>query len=463
LLDLYEGLVVTDADGEIVPGVAESWDVSSDGLTYTFHLRSNARWSNGEPVSAGHFLAGMRRTMSPDTNSAYAFLLAPLKNISAPDDTTLVIEVRSPTPYLLSVLAMPIALPLWSGVELDIGQFSDPDKFVGNGAFILDDWRPGHPVRLQKNPEFHASDSVAIDVVEYHGIQELLSEFNMYRAGQLDITATVPGSHVRDLRSSRGDELHIAPSLAIYYLAFDLSEAPFDNPALRKALSMVIDREALVDAIGRGEQPAYGLVPDGVQGYEPSRFDWHKLAPEQRIEQARRLYQQAGYSRTEPLHLRLMYDVGDIHEKIALAVSSMWRDVLGVDVELDKREWKFFLATRNNREEWQVMRFSWTGDYNHPSTFAEILQSTSPQNLPAYVNTDYDELLSAAASAKDANEQMRLLAQAERVMLDDNPIAPLYFYVSKHLVAPSVAGFRDNVLDQHPSRFLSKTEPPPTR
>jgi len=461
LLDLYEGLVVADADGEIIPGVAESWDVSSDGLTYTFHLRSGARWSNGEPVTAYHFLAGFQRTLSPATNSVYAFLLESLLDFSATDDATLVIELRSPTPYLLSVLAMPIALPLWNGAELDIGQFSEPEKFVGNGAYLLDEVHPGAHIRLRKNPEFHDSETVAIDFVEYYPIQDLLTELNLYRAGQLDITASVPGSHVINLRESHAGELQIAPSLALYYVAFDLSESPLDNTDLRQALTMAVDREALVTAIGRGEQPAYGLVPDGVIGYRAARFQWQGLDADQREEQARQLYAQAGYSRAEPLQLILTYDVGDIHEKVALAVSSMWREVLGVNVGLDKREWKYFLETRKNRGEWQSMRFSWTGDYNHPSTFTGILHSASPQNLPGYANARYDELLSAASAAMNGDEQMRLLAQAEQVMLDDNPIAPLYFYVSKHLVAKSVAGFRENVLDQHPSRFMTKTVSPP--
>jgi len=462
LADLYEGLVALDADGGIIPGVAASWDISSDGLTYTFDLRSDARWSNGEPVTAEHFLTGFQRTLSPAINSVFAFLLESLLDVSATDDATLVLELRSPTPYLLSALAMPVAFPLWHDGEIGTGQFSEPGKFVGNGAYLLDEWLPGAHIRLRKNPEFHDSETVAIDFVEYYPIQDLLSELNMYRAGQLDITASVPGSHVQDLRQSRSAELQIAPSLAIYYLAFDLSESPFDDSGLRQALSMAIDREALVNIVGRGEQPAYGLVPDGIAGYQAARFDWQGLAPNERERQARRHYEQAGYSQAEPLRLNLMYDVGDIHEKVALAVSSMWRDVLGVDIDLDKREWKYFLETRDNRDDWQVMRFAWTGDYNHPSTFTAILQSSSAQNLPGYKNARYDELLSAAAAAVSADEQMRLLARAEQVMLDDNPIVPLYFYVSKHLVAKTVSGFQQNVLDQHPTRFITKTVPPPT-
>ncbi len=280
----------------------------------------------------------------------------------------------------------------------------------------------------------------------------------MYRAGELDITATVPGSHVDSLRETQASELRIAPRLAVYYLAFDLSEPPLDNASLRKALSMAIDREALVRVTGRGEQPAYGLVPEGVSAYTPARYSWMSLPEDARLARARTLYEQAGYSAGNPLNLTLLYDAGDIHETIALAVSDMWRTALGADIQLDKREWKYFLATRDERADWQVMRFAWSGDYDHPGTFTGILHSGSPQNLAAYSSDDYDRLLAAAAAADDPAEQMRLHAEAEAILLEDDPIAPLYFYVSKHLVASDVTGFRSNVLDRHPSRYLGKND-----
>ena len=249
---LMQGLTRLGSDLRAEPALAERWEVSPDGLTYTFHLRPSARWSNGDHVTADHFLAGFQRTLSPDTNSTYAFLLESLLDVSATDDATLVIELHSPTPYLLSVLSMPIAFPLWHDGEIDAGQFSELGKFVGNGAYLLDEWLPGAHIRLRKNPEFHDSENVAIDFVEYYAVQDLLSELNMYRAGQLDITASVPGSHVNILRESHGGELQIAPSLALYYVAFDLSESPLDNTELRQALKMAVDREALVTAIEIG-------------------------------------------------------------------------------------------------------------------------------------------------------------------------------------------------------------------
>ena len=471
LTDLYEGLLALDADGSVVAGVAESWEVSDDGLRYTFHLRDDAKWSNGSAVTAGDFVNGMRRTLQPDTASAYSFLLYPVRNaeavargrlpvtelgVSARDKTTFIIDLHAPAPYLLSILTMPIAFPLFDDGGDPAGRFADPDRFIGNGPFLLTDWQPGSRIRLRRNPAFREADTVAIDEVHYLPISEPMTELNMYRAGELDITFAVPGSHIPALKQTHAAELRIAPFLALYYLAFDLSEAPFDNPALRRALSMAIDRDALVRITGRGEQPAFGLVPGSVNGYEPARFSWMSLAPEARLEQARALYAQAGYSAAAPLQVTLLYDAADIHETIALAVSEMWRKDLGVDVRLEKREWKHLLAARENPAEWQAMPFAWSGDYDHPATFTDLFHSASPQNLPGYANDRYDALLDEAQATIDRADQMRLYAAAEAVALEDVPIAPLYFFVSKHLVSPAVAGFETNALDRHPSRYFKK-------
>ena len=471
LTDLYEGLLALDADGSVIAGVAEAFDVSDDGLSYTFRLRGDARWSNGEGVTAHHFAAGMRRTLLPETGSAYSFLLYPIRNaeavaqgrlpaselgVTAVDDATLVIELEAPAPYLPSVLTMPIAFPYFDDGGDPAGRFSDPDRFVGNGPFLLAEWQPGSRIRLRRNPTFREAAEVAIDEVHYLPVSEPMTELNMYRAGELDITFAVPGSHVETLRQTHAAELRIAPFLALYYLAFDLSEPPFDDLSLRKALSMAIDREALVRITGRGEQPAYGLVPDGVNGYGPSRFGWMSLAADERHEAAMSLYAQAGYSDEAPLTMTLLYDAAGIHETIALAVSEMWRENLGVDVRLEKREWKHLLAARDNPGEWQAMPFAWSGDYDHPATFTGLFHSASPQNLPGYASDRYDTLLQDARATIDRAEQMRLYAAAEAVALEDVPIAPLYFFVSKHLVSPSITGFESNALDRHPSRYLKK-------
>jgi oligopeptide transport system substrate-binding protein len=238
-------------------------------------------------------------------------------------------------------------------------------------------------------------------------------------------------------------------------LAFDLTEPPLDNRLLRQALNMAIDRDRLVSLIGRGEQAAFGIVPPGVANHEGVRFAWQDLPAETRHKQAQELYRRAGYSDDMPLALRLTYDTGDIHERIALAVSSMWRDVLGIDISIRKLEWQYFLANRDNRAEWQVMRFAWSGDYDDASTFMNIFRSNDPQNLAAYANPDYDKLVADASAEQNDQRRAALMQNAEAMLLADYPIAPLYFYVSKHMVSPGITGFENNILDRHPSRFLS--------
>jgi len=468
LTDLYEGLVAESATGDLVPGTAASWEVSSDGLTYSFALRKEARWSNGDPVTSHDFVRAFRRVANPATASVYSFLLEPLRNFAevqagslpadqlgvvAVDDHILRIQLAKSTPQLLAVLAMPVALPVHSTADSNAA-FSDVDVFVGNGAYVLASRSMGGPIRLRRSPTYWDASSVAVNEVVYLPIVDPRTEYNMYRAGELDITNTVPLESVQSVRETTPEQLRIAPSLALYYLAFDVTEPPFDNKVLRQSLSMAIDRQSLVSLIGRGEQAAYGLVPPGVAGHSKFEVEWRDHPDDERISQAKALYLEAGYNDESPLTVTYTYDAGDIHEKIALAVTSMWRDVLGVDVTLEKKEWQYFLDTRDQRSEWQIMRFAWFGDYNHASTFTNLFRTGDPQNLPGYANSDYDRLLQAASAGADPRSRAAQLTRAEATLLEDHPIAPLYFYVSKHLVRPGIGGFEPNVLDHHPSKYL---------
>ncbi len=451
LADLYEGLVTQSADGSLEPGVAKAWTVSEDGLTYTFAIREDAFWSNGERVTADHFVYTYDRVTAPASTSAYAFLLDPIQRYVAIDELTLEIQLAEPVPHLLALLSMPVAYPV-PAMDVDSDSFVRPDKFVGNGAYRLVSREVGGAIRLRRNPHFR--ETVAIDEIVYLPIVDPLSELNMFRAGELDITHTIPTEHISAVRESMPDAVRITPSLALYYLAFDLTEPPLDDGRLRQALNMAVDRQQLVEIIGRGERPAFGIVPGGIAGYEGAQFSWQHLSGEERIAQARRLYEEAGYNEDTPLTIKYTYDTGDIHEKIALAVSSMWRAALGVEVTLEKKEWQYFLDTRDQRSEWQVMRFAWFGDYNHASTFTNIFRTMDEQNLPNFSDPRYDELLAAASRAREPARQAELLAEAEGLLLGEYPVAPLYFYVSKHLVAPRIGGFEHNALDRHPSRYL---------
>ncbi len=474
LTDLYEGLVSESASGELVPGVAKSWTISDDGLVYTFVLREDGRWSNGEPLTSNDFVRSFRRVADPATASVYGFLLEPVVNFSevqngsrlpgelgvkAIDDLVLEIRLHEPAPQMLAVLAMPIAFPVHAS-RIAAGSFSEAELFVGNGAYTLNSHSMGGPTKLRSSATYWDAASVAVDEIVYFPIVNPVTELNMYRAGEIDITHNIPSEQLKSLREATPGHVRIAPSLALYYLAFDLTEPPLDDARLRKALSMAIDRETLVALIGRGEQAAYGIVPGGISGHVGSSFSWRSLPDAERQRRARELYREAGYSKETPLTIKYVYDTEDIHEKVALAVSSMWRDVLGIDVALEKREWQFFLETRDRRSDWDVMRFAWFGDYNHASTFTNLFRSNDPQNLSRYRNPDYDRLLAAAASGSDPTRRAELMTEAELELLDDSPIAPLYFFVSKHLVRPGIGGFEHNALDRHPSKYLSLERKP---
>lgn len=468
LFDIYEGLVAVSESGQIIPGVAESWTVSEDGLVYTFKLRDDAKWSNGEAVTALDFVRSLQRVAAATTLSTYSSLLSPIENfddvragridpeqlsVFADADGQLIIRLGEVCPYFLQLMSMPVALPVY-GTDPTPEQFKDPRQFVGNGAYIVEKRVLGHSIVLRRNPHYWDAESVRTDKIEYFAIVDELAEFNRYRAGELDVTASVPAGHLEKARREFPDHVRIAPTLALYYMAFDTTEPPFDDARLRKALSMSINRQQLVTLLGRGETPAKNVIPPGIANYAGGVSMQPQTSFANQLSLARELYADAGYGEERPLDLRLVYDAGSVHETIALAVSAMWEDSLGVRVELDKREWKYFLETRSQRSDWDVMRFAWFGDFNDPSTFLDIFRSDSDQNLSGYANADYDEALSTANRSTDPANRSALLRDAEARLLDDLPIAPLYFYVSKRLVNPRIGGFEDNILDRHPSKFL---------
>jgi oligopeptide transport system substrate-binding protein len=477
LRDLGEGLVGYTATGELVPASAERWEISADGLVYTFHLRDELRWSNGEPVTAADFAAGMRRLVEPSTAAFYAEMLASIENapaiisgslpvaklgVDAPDEKTLVLRLSQNTPYLLGLLTHPSAFPIHTPSLEEHGEsFARPGTFVTNGAYRLEAWVPGSLISLRRNEHYWNNADTAIDGVNYHVLVNNAAELNRYRAGDLHITNTVPTESFARLREEYPEELRVAPQLGIYYYGFNLTKPPFmDNAPLREALSMAVDREELTERVtGRGEQPAYSWVPPGVNNYTPAAVGFAALDKEERERLARARYKEAGYSEENPLQVEIRYNTSDMHRKVALAVQAMWREVLGVESTLINEEFQVLLANMRDAEITQVFRSSWTGDYNDAQTFLGVLQSDSPTNMPRYASEEYDALLARAAAQVDPERRRLYLEEAERVMLSDNPLIPLYIFVSKHLVSPDVHGWGDNVLDYHYSQHLSLSAP----
>jgi oligopeptide transport system substrate-binding protein len=473
LRDIGEGLVGYSPTGELVPAAAERWDVSEDGLTYTFYLRPDSRWSNGDLLVAEHFVFGMRRLVAPETAAFYANILDALLNapeivagerkpetlgVEAIDDLTLVIRLTRPTPYILSLFTHPSTFPLHPAVIEEHGDgFARPGNQLANGAFVLDAWVPGSVVALQRNEHYRDNSKTALDGVNYHIVVQDAAELNRYRAGELHVTSTVPTEGFALHKEQFGSELRIAPYLGLYYYGFNLSKPPFkDNLALRKALSMAVDRELLAEKIvGRGEAPAFSWVPPGVSNYEPTVLGFAALSSEERNKLARSLYKEAGYSTEKPLRVELRYNTSDFNRKVAVAIQSMWRDVLGVDAVLINEEFQVLLANMRQSEVTQVFRSAWIGDYDDAHSFLSVLRDGSAANVTRYANDDYESLMERAANQADLSRRALYLEEAERVMLADHPIIPLYFYVSKHLVSPRVSGWGDNVLDYHYSHHLS--------
>lgn len=469
LRDLFEGLTIEAPDGAVIPGVAERWERSDDGLVYTFYLRDDARWSNGDPVTAEDFAYGLRRSVDPATLSNYSSILAPITNameiirgekapatlgVEAVDAHTFVIRLIEPTPYLPGLLNHATTYPMHrASVEANGAQFARPGKLIGNGAFRLVEWTVQSHIRLERNEHYWDNDNTTLDSVVLYPIENQDAELKRYRADELDITAVVPYKQLDWIRENLGDEVVIAPYLGSYYFGFNVTRPPFkDNPSLRKALSLAIDREIITERItGAGEIPSFNWVPP-VQGYERARPEYESMTQAERETEARRLYAEAGYSAEQPLTVELLYNTSENHKRLAVTIASMWRTLLGVQTRPVNEEWKVFLQTRRQKQTTEIFRGGWIGDYNDAFTFAQLMHSANDMNHPGYANPRYDALLAEASAEGDPALRAQMLQAAESVLLDDAPIIPIYFYVSKHLVKPWVLGRESNIMDHHYSK-----------
>jgi oligopeptide transport system substrate-binding protein len=471
--DLFEGLTALDGDGSVIAAAASSWQLSADGKTYQFTIRPGARWSNGDALVADDFVAGWRRLVDPATASEYAQILNAVINarditagklppdqlaVQAPDAATLVVHLASPTPYFLGLLAHPSTFPVHRAtLAARPAEYAKPGVQVSNGAFSAVDWSVGSHVLARRNPYYWGNAANQIDELELYHHSDADSELKSYRGGELDVTYTIPQQQYRWLKENLAAELHVSPYLSTYFYGFNLTRPPFRNQlGLRRALSMVIDRERLTESItGVGEVPAYSFVPPGTSGYTPQTLDYRDWTPERRLEEARRLYAAAGYSSAHPLVVEIRYNSGEVHNAIAVAIADMWKRALGVESRLVREEFKVLLVDISQKQVTQVFRSSWIGDYNDAFNFLEILQTGFGVNHPGYSNAAYDALIRRAGATVDISERRAVMEQAERMMLADQPLAPLYFYVNKHLVKPYVRGWHQNVMNVIYSKNLS--------
>jgi oligopeptide transport system substrate-binding protein len=464
--DIYEGLINEKQNGELVPGAASSWTQSDDGKTYVFNLRPEAKWSNGDPLTANDFVFSLRRGVDPKTVSVYSYILSPILNadditagkrppedlgVRAIDDHTLEITLANATPYFLGLLTHSMAYPVHrASLEQHGDAFTRPGNLVGNGAFKLDDWVVQSHVKVVRNPYYWDNASNKLDEVWFYATEDQTAELQRFRAQELDITEIVPAAQIGFIRENLAKELVVAPYLGSYYYGFNVTRPPFkDDPKLRRALALAVNRDIITKQIlNMGQISAYGFVPP-ITGYTQQQMPEASWTQEQREAEAKRLYAEAGYGPNNPLRTEIMYNTQEDHRRIAVAIASMWRQVLGVEAEILNQEWKVFIDTRNQKRDTQVYRQGWIGDYNDPFTFLEILRSTAGQNDTGYNNPEFDRLVAASQGALNPQERMDLMQQAERVMLADMPILPLYIYVRARLVQPWVGGYDSNIMDHH--------------
>ncbi len=469
LRDLREGLLSFDAKGELVPGQAKSWQVLDGGKRYRFTLRPDARWSNGDTVTATDFIRAWHRAFSPQTASATAGLLQIVMNAAAIlsgkmavgelgikelDPGILEIRLTKPAPWLLELLAHPVSFPLHR-LSMD-----EPRQAPVNGPFILVGWVPRSSISLEKNPEYYAASSVLVDAVEYFPIEQPAAELLRFRARELDITETIPPGRYDWLQENLGAELRTHPYLGSFWLGINFRHPVLGHSAaLRRALALAIDREILVRVVlGAGEMPGWSIVPPGISGYLPAQMAESSWSQQRREAEAVRLFKeagkQAGFGQHKPLVLELRYNTSQLHRRMAVAVSAMWKQVLGVATELVNEEWKVFVNNRKMGVVTEVFRGGWIADYSDPASFLDLFISDSALNTTFYANPEFDQTV-ASTHLVSGLARMELLRKAESVLMQDMPVIPLYYYVSRHLVNTRITGFADNVRDVHLSRYLA--------
>jgi len=470
---LFEGLVAKHPETlEIIPGVADSWQISDDGLVYTFHIREDAKWSNGEKLIANDFAQSWHRALMPGLANEYVESLFVIKNaekffkqelknfsdvgVKALDDSTLRIELENPTPYFLQLLDHHSMFPVhidtvskFSPIDERDSTWTRPENFVGNGPFVIHEWTPGKVFSVTPNPYYWDADMVKLKEIHFYPVEQLLAEERMFKAGQLHKTEWMPIAKIEKYKKANNPEYVTFPYLATYFYILNVTKPPTNDVRVRKALAYAVDRESIAKNITKGQQlPAYSLTPPDVLGYTA------KAKMTYNLEMARKLLAEAGYPNGEGMPpIELIYNTSEDHQKIAQAVQQMWKKNLNISVTLQNQEWKVFL---NNQKllNYQVARMAWVGDYVDPNTFLEIFITNGGNNRTGWSNVKYDQMIRAATSAKNREQRYDLLQQAEQILVDEVPFIPIYNYSTNNLLSTDVKGYYMNIMDYHPYKYI---------
>jgi oligopeptide transport system substrate-binding protein len=470
---LFEGLVAEDpVDLHPVPGVAESWDLSPDGIVYVFHLRADAKWSNGEPVTAQDFIASWHRVLTPSLAADYADMLYVIQNaeafhkgttkdfaevgLTASDAHTLSVTLARPTPQFLALLTHQVWFPVYlpcltaNGSPYERGNpWTQPGRLVGNGPFTLKSWQPGQEIVVEKSPTYWDAARVRLNAIHFYPFDSMDAAERAFRTGQLHLTETLPVGKVEAYRHDSPQFLRTDPYLDTYFFRLNVRRPPLGDGRVRRALALAIDRQAIVEKILRGgQQPATAFTPSGLADYTPPAGVTTDFA------EARRLLAAAGFPGGKGLPpIELLYNSSENHRLVCEAVQEMWRRELGVNVRLVNEELKVVLTDRRAGE-YQILLYDWAGDYLDPSTFLDVWRSGSGNNHTGWSNADYDQLLDQAEHTTDPAARAGLFQKAEALLLTAAPIIPIYYNTHVFLLQPSVKGWHPTLLDHHPYKYV---------
>ncbi len=466
---LFEGLVHKDpATLEPTPGMADKWELSPDGLIYRFHIRENARWSDGTPLTAEDFRWSWWRALQPALGNEYSYMLFPLKNaekylsgdikdfdqvgVRVTDPHTLEVELNAPTPYFLQLISHASYFPVPRHVIEKFGSPTDkatrwtrPGNMVSNGPFRLAGWKLNKFVRVERNPEYWDAGHVRLNAVMFYPTENISTEERMFRSGQLHRTEDVPIDKIPGWRENHRDQIRLDLYEGTYYYMINVKKPGLTDVRVRKALNMAVDRKTLVETVLKGVQvPAYAMTPPGTIGYQPPKlFDYDP-------EGARRLLAEAGYPDGKGMPpIEILYNTHEGHRKIAVALQQMWRRNLNIDVTMVNQEWKVFLNTRQNKD-FTLARQGWIGDYVDPNTFLDLWITDGGNNNTNWSNKEFDDLILRRIPAmKTREERLAGFYKAETILMEEVPVIPIYTYVTKHLVRSSVKGMPSNLLDYY--------------
>jgi oligopeptide transport system substrate-binding protein len=468
---LFEGLTSFDQTGTPQPGVAERWEISPDGRTYTFHLRSNAHWSNGEPVTSEDFVRSWERTLRPETASEYVSQLYYIRNaraynegklkdfrevgLRAPDPRTFTVSLENPTPFFIDLTAfstlLPVHIPSVEQWEKRGETFMKPGRCIGNGAFILKEWRIFDRIRIEKNPRYWNAANIRLRSVDFIPTAKPLTAFNFYATGLADLTldkGLVPTQLIDELK--KRPDFHAAPFLGTYFIRFNVKRPPFDDGRVRLAFTLAIDKQRITEKITRaGEPPADSFTPPNTAGYYPPPGLKRDIA------RAKQLLAEAGYPDGKGFPVRYYLFKSDSDRDIAVELQGMWREVLGVNIQLQEQEWKVYLASLTNLD-YDLCRSSWVGDYKDANTFLGCFVTDDGNNRTGWSNPKFDELIAAAGREVDREKRFECFRQAEKLLVtDDVPICPLYYYMGIQFYdADRLGGIEANLTDEHPIKSM---------